>query len=260
METDGRLPILYLDEWYVVIHKPVGLLVHPTRIAEATAETVLPIICGQLGKRVYPVHRLDRATSGALVMALSSEAAGKLSSQFESRSVEKTYLAVVRGWFRPPEGVIDRQMRQWPGEPLQDAVTRYRTLSAAELPIPVPPHPSSRYSLIEVHPETGRRQQIRRHFSGVAHPIIGDTSQGDRHHNMVFRERFQCDRMLLMAVGISFHHPWLDRRLRIACPPDEKVEQTLGTLFPDAPGRPGRPSAEFDGPQESSVSRTLAQS
>jgi len=231
-DNDDKLQILYLDEWYVAIHKPVGLLVHPTRIAEATAETLLPIICAQLGRRVYPVHRLDRATSGVLVMALSSEAAGKLSAQFEARNVEKTYLAVVRGWFRPPEGVIDRQMRQWPGEPLQNAVTRYRTLAAVELPIPVGPHRTSRYSLVEVYPETGRRQQIRRHFSGAAHPIIGDTSQGDRHHNLVFREKFGCDRMLLMALAICFDHPWLGRRLRLFCPPGDPVMQVVDTIFP----------------------------
>ncbi|HNW37064.1 MAG TPA: pseudouridine synthase [Candidatus Ozemobacteraceae bacterium] len=247
MDIGYQLPVLYLDEWYVVIHKPAGLLVHPTRIADATAESLLPIICGQLGRRVYPVHRLDRATSGALVMALSSEAAGKLSAQFEARTVEKTYLAAVRGWFRPPEGIIDRQMRQWPGEPLQEAVTRYRTLSAVELPIPVPPHPSSRYSLVEVYPQTGRRQQIRRHFSGAAHPVIGDTSQGDRHHNQVCRERFQCDRMLLMAVSISFDHPWLRRRLRIVCPPDGNVKNILFNIFPDMPLFPDRPAAEFIG-------------
>lgn len=246
MDAEYKLPILYLDEWYVAIHKPVGLLVHPTRIAEPTAETLLPIICDQLGKKVYPVHRLDRATSGVLVMALSSEAAWKLSSQFESRNVEKTYLAVVRGWFTPSDGVIDRQMRQWPGEPLQKAVTRYKTLSTVELPIPVPPHPSSRYSLIEVRPETGRRQQIRRHFSGAAHPIIGDTSQGDRHHNLVFSERFRNDRMLLMAVGISFDHPWLGRRLRIDCPPDEKVVKMLDEVFPETPIKHRRPAAEFE--------------
>lgn len=243
--TDDRLQIIYQDEWYVALHKPVGLLVHPTRIAEATAETLLPIICGQLGRRVYPVHRLDRATSGVLVMALSSEAAGKLSAQFEARNVEKTYLAVVRGWFRPPDGVIDRQMRQWPGEPLQDAVTRYRTLAAVELPIPVAPHATSRYSLVEVNPETGRRQQIRRHFSGAAHPIVGDTSQGDRHHNMVFRERFGCDRMLLMALEIRFDHPWLGRRLRLVCPPDEPVRRVIGTVFPGSPAVPDRPLAAF---------------
>jgi len=247
VEPEDGLSILYLDEWYVVIHKPAGLLVHPTRIADATAKSLLPIICRQLGRRVYPVHRLDRATSGALVMALSSEAAGKLSVQFEARTVEKTYLAAVRGWFRPPEGIIDRQMRQWPDEPLQDAVTRYRTVSTVELPIPVPPHPASRYSLVEVYPETGRRQQIRRHFSGVAHPIIGDTSQGDRHHNQVFRERFQCERMLLMAVGIRFDHPWLHRRLRVVCPPDDKVMNILSNIFHDMPIFPGRPTAEFIG-------------
>ncbi|HOY67817.1 MAG TPA: pseudouridine synthase [Candidatus Ozemobacteraceae bacterium] len=239
------LEILYQDEWYVAVHKPVGLLVHPTRIAEATAETLLPIICEQLGRRVLPVHRLDRATSGALVMALSSEAAGKLSAQFESRNVEKTYLAVVRGWFQPPDGVIDRRMHQWPGEPLQEAITRYRTLETVELPVPVGPHATSRYSLVEVKPETGRRQQIRRHFSGVAHPIVGDTSQGDRAHNLSVRDRFGCDRMLLMAVEIRFDHPWLGRRLRVVCPPDAKTIGILDALFPGGCPFRGAPSAGF---------------
>ncbi|HEY9070095.1 MAG TPA: pseudouridine synthase [Candidatus Ozemobacteraceae bacterium] len=240
-----RLDILYQDEWYVVVHKPVGLLVHPTRIAETTAETLLSRICEQLGRRVFPVHRLDRATSGALVMALSSEAAGKLSAQFESRNVEKTYLAVVRGWFRPPDGVIDRPMHQWPGEPLQEAITRYRTLATTEVTVPVGPHATSRYALVEVKPETGRRQQIRRHFSGAAHPIVGDTSQGDRAHNLSVRDRFGCDRMLLMAVEIRFDHPWLGRRLRVVCPPDAKTTGILDALFPDGCPVRGAPSAGF---------------
>ena len=235
MSDDWEIPILYQDEWYVACNKPVDLLVHRSGMAPRHQKTLLPILRDQLGQRVYPVHRLDRGTSGVLMFALSSEAAGKLSRLFEARMVEKVYLAVVRGWMRPVDGVIDRPLSPLPGEEPQEACTRYRTLSTIELPIAVGPHPTSRYSLLEVKPETGRRRQIRRHFSGVSHPVIGDGSHGDSRHNRVFRERFHSTRLLLMARRLRFFHPFLARNLVVSCPPDEPTGRLLNELFPDAP-------------------------
>ncbi|MFZ2958072.1 MAG: pseudouridine synthase [Candidatus Ozemobacteraceae bacterium] len=226
-------PILYQDEWYVAVHKPAGLLVHRSSMAPAYQKALLPDLSEQLGKRVFPIHRLDRGTSGVLVLAFSSEAAAKLSMQFEARTVQKIYLTILRGWLNPAEGFIDRPLRPLPGEPPRPALTRYRTLGVHELPVPVPPHQTSRYSLVEVFPETGRRQQIRRHFAGLSHPVIGDGSHGDKKHNQIFHEHFQSDRLLLMALSIRFRHPWLEKNLTIICPPDGPTQNLIDRLFPN---------------------------
>ncbi|MBF0543165.1 MAG: hypothetical protein HQM08_01965 [Candidatus Riflebacteria bacterium] len=228
---NSRFSVLYQDEWYVAIHKPAGWLVHPTKIAPVARKSILPVLSNQLGQPIFPVHRLDCATSGVLIFGMSSQATGKLSDLFEKREVEKTYLAVVRGWMNPADGKIERDLSPWPGEPPQQAVTNYRTLATSELPIPIHPHKTCRYSLLEVKPYTGRRQQIRRHFSGVSHPVIGDTSHGDQRHNRAFKEHFQCERLLLMAVELTFQHPFLKKDLILTCPPDSATDLLLKKIF-----------------------------
>jgi tRNA pseudouridine65 synthase len=225
--------VLYQDEWLVAIRKPAGQMVHRSRMRSPERVFVLQTLRDHLKQRVYPIHRLDSKTSGVLLMALDSETAARLALQFRRREVSKTYLAVVRGWFRPPDGVIDRPLKPLPGTAERPAVTRYRTLATRELPIPLAPHPSSRYSLVEIIPETGRRQQIRRHFSGCAHPVIGDGSHGDRFHNRMFQETLKFDRLLLFATRLRFYHPWLEREITLDCPPDPDAAAFLRTLFPD---------------------------
>jgi tRNA pseudouridine65 synthase len=232
-----RLEVLFQDEWFVAVHKPSGVLMHPTKIAPLGDETLLYTLRRQLRRRVFPVHRLDRGTSGVVVLALHSEAAGRLSELFHHRQVEKTYLTVIRG-FMDPEGVIDRPLRTWPGEPERDARTEYRTLATVELPIPIHPHQTCRYSLLEVRPGTGRRQQIRRHFSGLSHPVIGDRSHGDSRHNRLFRERFDCPRLLLAAVRIAFPHPFTAAPVEVVCPLEPVFARVAHTLFPEAQPAP----------------------
>lgn len=229
---DHRFHVLFRDDWYVAIDKPVDWLIHHSPVASRTLPAVVPTLERQLARKLFPVHRLDRATSGILLFALSPEAAAAVATQFERRLIKKDYLAVVRGWFEPPTGQIDRPLSPAPGETTQVAVTRYAELARCELPIPVIPHQTSRYSLVRVFPETGRRQQIRRHFAGAAHPIIGDGHHGDRRHNQLFRERFSCERMLLMAQSLTFHHVWLRKDVFLRCPLDEQVQALLDLLFP----------------------------
>jgi tRNA pseudouridine65 synthase len=230
----SHIPVLYRDDWYVVVDKPPDLLVHHSGMAPKSLPDLVSILQDQVGKKVYPVHRLDRKTSGLLVLALSSEAAGKLSALFEARLVAKTYLAVVRGWLDPTDGQIDRPLSQLPGEPVRAARTRYITIATTEVPIPSGRHPTSRYSFLEVNPETGRRQQIRRHFAGMAHPIIGDGSHGDKEHNRIFREYYQCPRLLLLATRVRFLHPFSGRQLTVKCAPDQATGFLLTRLFPGA--------------------------
>jgi tRNA pseudouridine65 synthase len=183
--------VLYQNEQIVAVDKPAGMLVHRTR-QSGSRIYALQTLREQLGRRVYPIHRLDRAASGVLLFGLSSEAARAACKQFEDRKVEKIYWAVVRG-YTDLEGVID----------YRSAVTRYRRLKTIELPVAMGKHATSRYSLVEVMPETGRTHQIRKHFCHIFHPLIGDTTYGEGRHNRLFRERFGVKRLLLWARRLT---------------------------------------------------------
>lgn len=217
--ADWHLPVCYQDEHYIVVDKPSGMLVHRTAL-DPERDVALQRVRDQVGHRVYPVHRLDRPTSGLLVFAMSPEAAEALAEAFRGRGVEKRYLAVVRGW-APEAGEIDRPLRDKDTGREQPALTRYRRLATLELPIPVDPYPAARYSLVEVMPATGRRHQIRRHLAGISHPLIGDTSHGKGPHNRLFREHFNVHRLLLRAAGLAFIHPYSRRPVSICRPWDE---------------------------------------
>ncbi|WP_428608803.1 pseudouridine synthase [Sedimenticola sp.] len=216
-----ELAILYRDEHYIAVDKPAGLLVHRTRISE-DRRFLLQQLRDQIGQRVYPVHRLDRPTSGLLVFALDSDAARRLVQRFEQRQVEKRYLAVVRG-YAADAARIDYPLQEEAGKSLQQAVTDYRRLAAVELPLAVGRYATARYSLLEVQPQTGRMHQIRKHMKHIFHPIVGDTTHGDGKHNHLFREQFGIRRLLLMATNLRFVHPYSGVPLSIEAPPDEEM-------------------------------------
>jgi len=224
-----ELPILYRDEALIAIHKPAGLLVHPSRIAAGDRRCAMKMLRDQIGQWVYPVHRLDRPTSGVLLFALSADIARQLGEQFGAAAVSKRYLAVVRGWTEA-EGVIVHPLKEVydpatdplssRDKPAQAAVSRYRTLATVELPHRVDRYPSSRYALVEVCPETGRRHQIRCHLKHLSHPIIGDTSYGKSRHNRLFADLFGNERLLLAAVGLRLAHPLTGEELAITAEPE----------------------------------------
>lgn len=222
------MKILFRDDWLVAVDKPVGLLVHRTELARAEAYA-LQLVRNQLRQRVYAIHRLDRPTSGVLLFGLSPEAGAVMSRLFEQRQIEKRYLAVVRGW-PEPQGVIDYPLADLPDRPKRPAVTRHRTLAQVELPYAVGRYSSSRYSLVEAIPETGRFHQIRRHFHHIFHPLIGDTTHGEGRHNRFFRATFGVGRLLLHARSLSFAHPMTGRSLHIEAPLDEHWRQLLTAL------------------------------
>ena len=205
-ETPPHLPVLYLDEALVVIHKPSGLLVHRTGLDAGERWFAVQLLRDQLGGRhVYPVHRLDKGTSGVLVFALSSSDAAAVAGQFAAHTIGKRYLAVVRGW--PPEaGAIEHPLTHETKDP-QPALTRFRTLERITLPLQADRYPESRYALVEACPETGRTHQIRRHLKHLGHPIVGDTTHGVGAHNRLWRSAFGCHRMLLACTGLELVHP-----------------------------------------------------
>jgi tRNA pseudouridine65 synthase len=221
------LTILFRDEAIVVVDKPPGLLVHRSEIDRHETRFAIQILRDQIGQRVWPAHRLDRGTSGALLFGLSKDVAIKLGAQFENGQVKKRYLAVVRG--HPPlAGEIDhpltrqRDPYEFCGENTstapQTALTRYRRLAEIELPVTVDRYPSSRYALLELEPVTGRRHQLRRHLKHIAHPIIGDATHGKGRHNRFFAATLDCPRLLLACVTLQFRHPVSDEPLKINAP------------------------------------------
>jgi len=229
MSGETQLPILLADTDLVAIHKPPGMLVHRSRISRDTV-FVLQTLRDQLGQRVYPVHRLDRATSGVLLFGLSPQAAQQLVRQFEQRTVDKEYRALARGWV-DEQGVIDHPVADEEGNNVpQEAITAYRCLQRGELPFAVDRYPTSRYSLVSVSPRTGRRQQIRRHFKHISHHLVGDTTHGNGRHNRFFREQFGIHRLMLTAQRLCFDHPRSGQRLCVEA--QEELEwQRLYAIF-----------------------------
>ena len=217
---EPEIGLLYQDDDLVAVHKPAGLLVH--RNAHAGREPfLLQLLRDLIGRRVYPVHRLDRPTSGLMIMALSPEAAGALARQFAAGEVRKAYVAVVRG-FVPEAGTIDCPLKSESGREAP-ALTEYERLATVELPVPVGPHATARYSLVRVEPRTGRTHQIRRHFAHIRHPLIGDVLRGDGRQNRLFREHFEIRRLLLASVELHFRHPARDLEMRLTCPPAREM-------------------------------------
>lgn len=199
--------MLWEDPRFVVVAKPSGLAVHRGLAQDATY--ALQRVRDLVGQHVYPVHRLDKPTSGALIMALDREAARLLHQQFEARTVTKVYRALVRG-NAPDNGVIDSPMARDNG-PEVEALTRYHTLQR------VP-----RASWLEIRPETGRKHQIRRHLRRINHPLVGDVTLGDGKVNRQFRQRCGLWRLALHAGELAFDHPITGERIVVSCPlPDD---------------------------------------
>lgn len=213
------LNILYHDSEFVAVDKPSGMLVHRTWIAEESETFLLQTLRDQIGQRVYPIHRLDRPTSGVILFALSSEAARAMCGVFGRREVVKEYLAIVRG-YTDERGHIDYPLQEEPHKPAQQAVTDYERLATVELPIPVGRYTTARYSLVRVIPRTGRMRQIRKHFHHIFHPLIGDTSHGEGRHNRLFRERFNCHRLLLHAQRLRVPMDESERFFEAPLPPE----------------------------------------
>ena len=233
------LDVLYRDEHLIAIHKPAGLLVHRTVLDRHETRFAVQLLRDQIGQRVYPAHRLDRGTSGVLLFALDRETAHALGTQFETQQIDKTYLALVRG--HPPEaGRIDhalsRQYDDYEFRPpdtvgeAQQAVTHYHRLAIAELPYRVDRYPSSRYALLELKPETGRRHQLRRHLKHLAHPIIGDATYGKGRHNRLFQELFACHRLLLACLSMRLTHPVSGQSLALSAPLADDFSSVIAAL------------------------------
>lgn len=233
-----QLRIVFRDDHLIAIEKPAGLLVHRSALDRHETRFALQLLRDQIGQQVFPAHRLDKGTSGLLLFALDREVGRTLNGQFERGEVNKTYLAVVRGY---PEssGDIDHPLIPMAdahagisaSTTAQSARTLYRRLATVELPYCVDRYPSSRYALLELEPLSGRRHQLRRHLKHISHPIIGDATHGKGRHNRLFETLFGCRRMLLAATAMCLAHPVTGQilHLRAELAPDfSDVIQSLG--------------------------------
>lgn len=207
------LRILHRDDHLIAIDKPPGLLVHRTGLDAGETRFAVQLLRDQIGQPVWPVHRLDKGTSGVLLFALDAATASQLGRAFESgEGITKTYHAVVRGW-PADEGLIDHPLRRLPDdmrserEEVQDAQTRFATLERYELPIPYSGFPATRCTLVELQPLTGRRHQLRRHMKHIAHPIIGDATHGKGPLNRSIAEWLGVQRLWLHASSLVLPHP-----------------------------------------------------
>lgn len=222
------LEIVYQDEYLVAINKPHGLLVHRSSIAADVEVFALQLLRDQLGRKVYPIHRLDRKTSGVLLFALSEESEVAFKKMMELRGFEKKYLTIVRG-YTPEADTIDYPLKNERGNS-KEAITQYKTLQHTEIPLVFGKHSTSRYSLVEAKPLTGRMHQLRRHFAHILHPIIGDRPYGCNKQNKLFLEQFQMSNMLLHARSVTFAHPFTGGSVLIEAKTSEIFDLMLQRL------------------------------
>lgn len=199
------LEIVYQDDHLIAINKPHGLLVHRSSIANDAKEFALQLLRDQVNRHVSPVHRLDRKTGGLLLFAFEKDVEIAMHQQFQAAEVKKKYLAVLRG-HAPDQMDIDYPLAKENGT-MQEAFTSFITLKRAELNVPFGKFQTSRYSLVEASPTTGRMHQLRRHFAHIFYPIIADRKHGCNKQNKFFKEQWEMTTMLLHASELTFLHP-----------------------------------------------------
>ena len=230
----AALPVLYSDESLAVVSKPAGLMVHDSALARGETDFAADRLREQFGKPIFLVHRLDRATSGCLLLAFDRETASALGKTVMSHEVEKDYWAVCRGWPSEPVFTVDHPLDGGPGKPLKKpAITEFEVLATCELALPSSGFETSRYAWLRASPRTGRFRQIRRHLKHMFHHMIGDSSHGDGRHNRNFR-MLGIHRMLLHARRLAFVHPHSGERIEAVAPVDAEFEKALA-LFDAAP-------------------------
>ena len=206
--------VLYEDEHYIAINKPPKIMVHRTSITE-DKQFVLQLLRNQIQTKLYPIHRLDRGTTGVLIFAKSKEAASQLGQQFQKHIIGKQYLAIVRGFIEEQSWTVDYALAKETWLDKKVAITHFEQLAKVEIPVAIGRYETARYTFVKAMPETGRRHQIRRHLSHLRHPVIGDKRHGDVKHNRHWKEQFEIDRMLLHAQFLQFKHPFEQQRISI---------------------------------------------
>lgn len=239
MFNDDSIRVIYQDEHVVAMDKPPGLLVHRSPIDKRETEFAVQKLRDKVGQHVYPVHRLDRPTSGVLIFTFSPETASQLGQAMMSKRIEKRYVALTRGWLQGA-GMIDYALTfkrdkyadAHRGEDIapQHAVTEYASLQRFSVPMPVGRYDTARYSLVSLRPFTGRKHQLRRHLVHLRHPIIGDTTHGDGTQNKFARAQFGFSHLALTCTAMQFEHPVTGKLVTVETTPHPQFRQLLAEL------------------------------
>ena len=211
-----KIESIYEDEFCLIVNKPNNVLVHHSYYSRNIKDdSLLQILRQQFNNQnFYPIHRLDRKTSGLIILSKTKVNVKEFQQLFDNNLITKKYKALVRG-FTKNKGIINSPIKNNETRIYKDALTLFYTLEHFELQIPVEPYPTSRYSLIELEPKTGRTHQLRKHLNKIAHPIIGDHKYGNRHHNQMFEREFCIDNLFLQAYFLEFNHPILSKSVKI---------------------------------------------
>jgi len=242
------LNILYQDDHIVAIDKPPGMLVHRSPIDKHETVFAVQTLRDQLGKHVFPAHRLDRPTSGVLLFSFNSDIAAALGKQMMEKQIGKTYHALVRG-FVHNSGMIDYALKyrydkiadkhKRPQQAPQTATTLYDSIQQFEVPEPVGKYQSARYTLVRLSPSTGRKHQLRRHLVHIRHPIIGDTTHGDGKQNKFAKTHFNFANLALSCTQMGFMHPVSRKWITVNGEMHAEMRRLLEALAPFSVCRAG---------------------
>jgi len=233
------LDVLYQDEHIVAVNKPSGLFVHKSFMDRHERYFALQLVRDMVGQYVYPLHRLDRPTSGVLLFALNQDMARAMGELFTNHDINKTYFAITRGHLlgehyvdHPLKEKLDKLGDKFVNEEkeAQSAQTSLIGIDTATLPIPVGKYDTVRYSLVKLMPKTGRRHQLRRHLSHLRYPIIGDINYGDNKQNPFFAQHFDVKRLMLHAKQVQFVHPVTKKQVTIDAPYDAQWQEIFKQL------------------------------
>lgn len=197
--------VLYSDDEIIIIDKPAAMLTH-THSMDRESPTIVQALATEFGESVYTVHRLDRMTTGAMVLARTRASAGELSRQFRDREIGKTYLAIVRGHLGA-SGTIETPIARTSDSTVLPAHTDYETLAWGRVSEPMGRYEEGWFSLVRLSLLTGRSHQARRHLHRIDHPIVGDNKHGDKAYNRWAADRMRTKHLYLRAIELTFHHP-----------------------------------------------------
>ncbi|GFD93009.1 tRNA pseudouridine synthase C [Alteromonas sp. KUL156] len=211
-----KLDVIYEDDYVLCVSKPNNVVVHHAHYSRNVADeySLLQIIQQQCNQKIYPIHRLDRKTSGIILLSKETKFVAKFQELFTNNEIQKTYYGVVRG-HAPETKIIDSPVKGRDANVHKDAETHLSTVKTVTVNIPVKPYDTSRYSLVKLAPKTGRLHQLRIHMNKISHPLIGDPKYGDKNHNTMFIDNFDCENLFLHAYSLEFIHPYSNEKLLI---------------------------------------------
>jgi tRNA pseudouridine65 synthase len=225
------LTIIFQDQYILAVYKPNNILVHHSVMANNQLEekSMVQLLFDELGEKYYPVHRLDRKTSGIILFAKKKEYVKEFQGLFISNNIQKTYFGLVRG-FISESGKIDSPVKGRDANIHKEALTYFNRVKKFEIPIQVGPYKISRYSLVLLEPKTGRLHQLRIHMNKISHPFIGDPKYGDRFHNRMFEDEFKNKAMFLHAKTLQFVHPFTNEQLKLEADFPENWKRVISLL------------------------------